>query len=299
MPRISCLRALQALNHGLAPATTPARVQFASISTTAPARDLRSKLWKGEAPGPEDPYTQRSEPEQESLPSERRPAAAPVRQAPGIVLPPRRTEAVSEKDATHNDPTYTPATSIEDLMVAPSLKNWWEQPGHWGDESRFTGFAKAGKVVDRALVEVHLRRAVVEVLALQQAGKLSEWATKKWATGDANAALDILIDVAEDGTASLKTDGSALVEQLTAAEEEATPAKSFSSKQAYDAREWDSKWQDIVLNDEVKFAVSPTQPAAQHNPVSMSNLTPCSSASAFTSSPETSSPTRSSAPSAR
>lgn len=267
MPRIPCLRALQALNHGLAPVATPARVQFASISTTAPARDLRSKLWKGEAPGPEDPYTQRSEPEQESLPSERRPApASSARSASGIVLPPRRTEAVSEKDATHNDPTYTPATSIEDLMVAPSLKSWWEQPGHWGDESRFTGFAKAGKVVDRALVEVHLRRAVVEVLALQQAGKLSEWATKKWTVGDANAVLDISIDVAEDGTASLKTDGSALVEQLTAPEEEATSTKSVSSKKAYDAQEWDSKWQDIVLNDEVKFAVSPTQPAARPSP---------------------------------
>lgn len=279
--------------------TTPTRVQFASISTTAPARDLRSKLWKGEAPGPEDPYTQRSEPEQESLPSERRPAAAPVRQASGIVLPPRRTEAVSEKDAAHNDPTYTPATSIEDLMVAPSLKNWWEQPGHWGDESRFTGFAKAGKVVDRALVEVHLRRAVVEVLALQQAGKLSEWATKKWATGDASTALDISIDVAEDGTASLKTDGSAVVEQLTSAEDEAPPAKSTSSKQAYDARERDSKWQDIVLNDEAKFAVSPTQPAARPDPIQMPNSNPLySSASASTSSPETSSPTRSSAPSA-
>lgn len=257
MSRIPRLRALRTINLGALPATPPARIQFASITT----QDIRGKLWQGEAPGPEDPYTQRPEPVEEpssKLPSEPRPARVQTRGSSRLALPPKRTEAYAEKDLLSNDPTYTPATTLEDLAVAPTLKNWWDQPGHWGDESRFAGFAKVGKVVERDAVEVHLRRAVVEVLALQQAGKLSEWSTKKWATGDAGAALSVSISVAEDGTASLTEDASAITEQLTAAEAESRPAKNFSPEEVKQLRQWDSSWQNMVLNDEVKFAVSST-----------------------------------------
>lgn len=268
MPRIPRLRALQTLNLGAGPVTSPARIQFASISTTAPARDLRSKLWKGEAPGPEDPYTQRPEPAEEpssKLPDEARPARTYARNPSRPVLPPKRSEARSEEDLTHNDPTYTPATSFKELEVAPTLKNWWDQPGHMGDESRFAGFARTGRVVEREVVEVHLRRAVVEVLALQQAGKLSEWSTKKWAMGDAKAASHtsrLPISVAEDGTGSLTEDASAVIERLTAPEEEVSSARGISLEKANRMRKWDSSWQDMVLNDEeVKFAVSATSAA--------------------------------------
>lgn len=260
MPRISRLRALQTLNLGAAPT---ARVPFAAFSTTLPARDLRSKLWKGEAPGPEDPYTQRPEPEDPSsnLPDEARqyPQSSTNAHPSRLVLPPRRTEALTEKELTHNDPTYTPATSIEDLEVAPTLKNWWNQPGHWGEESGFVGFAKAGRVVDEEVLEVYLRRAVVEVLALDQAGKLSEWSTKKWSEGTPETlqqTLSIPVTVAEDGTASVSGDASAIAEQLVSHVEETSVSERISLEEAKSmTQQWDQAWKNLVLNDETKFAV--------------------------------------------
>lgn len=262
MPRISCSRGLQSLRLGIAPSKSPARVPFASISTTAPARDLRSKLWKGQAPGSEDPYTQRPEPEEPStsnLPNEARQYAnSSTKSHPSrLVLPPKRTEALTEKDLTHNDPTYTPATSFEDLEVAPTLNNWWNQPGHWGEESAFKGFAKAEKVTEKEILEVHLRRAVIEVLALEQAGKLSELSTKRWSEGSSEAALSATLTVTEDGKASLTGDISSITEQLVSEVEEVNTRESISIQEARTiAQTWDSSWKNLVLNDETKFAVS-------------------------------------------
>jgi hypothetical protein len=262
MPRISRLRALQTLQLGAVPT---ARVPFAAFSTTLPARDLRSKLWKGEAPGPEDPYTQRPEPEDSSsnLPDEALQhsySSTKAHSSSRLVLPPRRTEALTEKELTHNDPTYTPATSIEDLEVAPTLKNWWNQPGHWGEESGFVGFAKAGRVVEEEILEVYLRRAVVEVLALDQAGKLSEWSTKKWSEGTLETlqqTLSASVTVAEDGTASVSGDVSAIVEQLVSDVEDTSVPERISLEEAQSlTRQWDQSWKNLVLNTETKFAVS-------------------------------------------
>jgi hypothetical protein len=177
-----------------------------------------------------------------------------------LVLPPRRTEALTEKELTHNDPTYTPATSIEDLEVAPTLKNWWNQPGHWGEESGFVGFAKAGRVVEEEILEVYLRRAVVEVLALDQAGKLSEWSTKKWSEGTLETlqqTLSASVTVAEDGTASVSGDVSAIVEQLVSDVEDTSVPERISLEEAQSlTRQWDQSWKNLVLNTETKFAVS-------------------------------------------
>jgi len=176
-----------------------------------------------------------------------------------LVLPPRRTEALTEKELTHNDPTYTPATSIEDLEVAPTLKNWWNQPGHWGEESGFVGFAKAGRVVEEEILEVYLRRAVVEVLALDQAGKLSEWSTKKWSEGTLETlqqTLSASVTVAEDGTASVSGDVSAIVEQLVSDVEDTSVPERISLEEAQSlTRQWDQSWKNLVLNTETKFAI--------------------------------------------
>ena len=245
------------------------------MSTTAPAQagsGLRSKLWKGgDAPGPEDPYTQRPEPEDpaSNLPQEaaqqsrsaRDRTPRPVRET-RLAMPPRRTEATTEKEVGSLDPHYEPAKSIDDLVEVEPLDKWWDQPGHWGPESQFQGFGRAVKVLEKEVVEVYLRRAVVEVLALKQAGKLSEWATKKWAEGSRaalNAALETPITVGEGASASLGGDAAAVVEQLTREADEAEVSESISMEEAQEMiKAWDPSWKDIVLDNEAKFAVRST-----------------------------------------
>lgn len=251
---------------------TPTRVPFviARAKSTAGTGKIRGMLWKdGEAPGAEDPYTQRPETEGEKagLPEEARGRAARDKRPRAVretklAMPRRRTEATTEQEVASSDPNYTPAASLDDLAEVGDLKTWWDQPGHWGAESSFQGFGRADKLLDKELVEVHLRRAVVEVLALRDAGKLSEWAMRKWAEGSGEAlraALKTPVTVAEEGRSpSLGGDASAIVAQLTSAEEgEADSPAEVSLDEARElVKSWDSSWKEIVLDTEAKFAVS-------------------------------------------
>jgi hypothetical protein len=229
---------------------------------------LRGKLWKGEAPGPEDPYTQRMEPEDASnLPEEALETHSRVEYTPEeieqsrLVLPPRnRVEAVTEKELESLDPSYAPATSIEGLEEIQPVKTWWDQPGHWGAESEFRGFA-AEKVEDRALVELSLRRAVVEAFALQEAGLLNEWSAKKWPAGE-RAELDQTLAVeiqVQDGKATLKGDVQSLAGRLTSEVEESEQVDKISAEEAKEiVKTWDASWKQVVLSDQhLKFAVRP------------------------------------------
>ncbi|KAL7817547.1 hypothetical protein V8C44DRAFT_321012 [Trichoderma aethiopicum] len=279
MARITRMRRLQSLQLAIpsqcaaAAAAAAARPSFArAISTTTPAQSkntdwIRGKLWKGEAPGPADPYTQRMEPEaQTNLPEEaldsrsRRDKTPAAVRASRLPLPGRRTEAPAEKELQASDPTYVPAADAEGLEEIGPLSTWWEQPGHWGEESEFKGFGSAVKVVDKDVLEVYLRRAVVEALALQQKGVFSEWATKKWSEGGSRGELDLALAAqveVQDGKATLKGDASAIAEALTSEVEEAEP--STTSLTVEEAREmiksWDSSWKNITLDNPLRFAL--------------------------------------------
>lgn len=286
MPRIPRVRGLSSLQTAIAPSCAANRASLAAraaLSTSARVHGkntdwIRGKLWKGEAPGPEDPYTQRMEPEDVSnLPEEardrpphadHRPAAV---QKSRLALPPRRTEAVAEKELQALDPTYVPATELDGLDQIKPLASWWQQPGHWGQESRFRGFA-AERVEDKALVELYMRRAVVETLALQQAGLLNEWAAKTWPAGrraglDQTLAVDIVV---QDGKATLKGDLSAITKRLTGEVKECQLAKSISAEEAQEiVKAWDASWKEVALDDYyLKFAVRPT-------PLPLQSSTPC------------------------
>ncbi|TFB06679.1 hypothetical protein CCMA1212_000417 [Trichoderma ghanense] len=275
MARITRMRRLQSLQLAIPSqcAAAAARPSFAAaraISTSSPAQSkntdwIRGKLWKGEAPGPADPYTQRMEPEaQSNLPEEALDSSRPGRdKTPAAVresrlaLPGRRTEAAAEKELQASDPTYVPAADAEGLEEVGTLSTWWEQPGHWGEESEFKGFGSAVKVVDKEVLEVHLRRAVVEALALKQAGVFSEWATKKWSEGgELDEALAAQVEV-QDGKATLKGDASAIAEALTSEVEEAE--SSATGVTVEEAREmlksWDSSWKNIALDNPLRFAL--------------------------------------------
>lgn len=273
MPRIPRVRGLSSLQTAIAPSCAANRAPLAAraaLSTSARVHGkntdwIRGKLWKGEAPGPEDPYTQRMEPEDVSnLPEEARDRPSQADHAPAavqksrLVLPPRRTEAVAEKELQSLDPSYVPATELEGLDQIKPLTSWWQQPGHWGQESRFRGFA-AERVEDKALVELYMRRAVVETLALQQAGLLNEWAAKTWPAGrraglDQTLAVEIVV---QDGKATLKGDLSAITKRLTGEVKECQLAKNISAEEAHEiVKAWDASWKEVALDDYyLKFAI--------------------------------------------
>ncbi|KAK4090832.1 hypothetical protein PCL_03440 [Purpureocillium lilacinum] len=274
MPRIPRVSGLKALPLNLAPSSaSPARPSFAAaraISTTCVARGkntewVRGKLWKGEAPGPEDPYTQRPEPEESSnLPEEAleyqpHPDRTPAQiLASRLTLPPKRTEATPESQLKSSDPTYVPATDAEGLEEISTITTWWDQPGHWGAESEFDAFGSVAKVADKEIVEVYLRRAVVELLALQESGVFADWATKKWNEGD-RSALDSTLAVeiqVQDGKASLNGDASSLSQGLTAELEEVDTPERVTLDEAKElVKAWDPAWKSIALDEQAKFAV--------------------------------------------
>ncbi|KAF4983919.1 hypothetical protein FZEAL_796 [Fusarium zealandicum] len=274
MPRIPRVRGLSSLQSAVAPSTSANRVPFvarAALSTSTPAHAppgkntqwIRSKLWKGEAPGAEDPYTQRVEPEDQSnLPAEAKdfqPRRTPQAvQKSRLVLPPSRTEAVTEEEIQAIDPTYTPATTIEGLEEVESLKTWWERPGHWGEESEFKGFGGVDRVQDKAVLEVYLRQAVVETLALQEAGSLEELVAKKWpAAGRSELDETLAVDLqVQDGKATLKGDLSAVTGRLTTEAEAPEQVAKISLEEAQEiVKAWDASWKSITLNDHLKFAI--------------------------------------------
>ncbi len=286
VPRISWARGIQSLRRASsATSRRTASSAFAArhISTTpAPSSSkntewVRSKLWKdGEAPGAADPYTQRPEsvPEDSAVtrlprealdgtdPSDRRPLAVRRSRLP---FPAGRNEAATAKEVRATDPAYEPATSLEELAEMGTLSEWWDQPGHWSELDQFTAFASAEKVTEKAAIEVYYRRALVEVLALQETGALGEWATQKWPEGsraDLDAALAVEI-VAQDGTAVLKGDVAAVANSLTQAldaETEVTRPERISSEEATEmTKAWEPSWKGIAVNDEMKFAVRITE----------------------------------------
>lgn len=275
MPRIPRVRGLSSLQSAVAPSTSVNRIPFAAraaaLSTSSPARIgkntewVRGKLWKGEAPGPEDPYTQRPEPVDESnLPEEaleyqpRRDRTPRAIKESRLALPPKRTEAATEEEIQSVDPSYTPATTIDGLEEIEPLKTWWEQPGHWGEESDFRGFGSADKVQDKAVLEVYLRQALVEALSLQEAGLLEGLVAKKWRPSD-RSELDqtLAVDLqVQDGKATLKGDVSAVTGRLTSEAEQPEEVAKISVEEAQEiVKAWDASWKTVTLNDHLKFAV--------------------------------------------
>jgi hypothetical protein len=273
MPRIPRVGAFASLPSAVAPINRVPFVARATFSTSTPVNALgnktqwiRKQLWKGEAPGPEDPYNERAEPDQSTnLPDEAKDLSnvdtrpSPVRNT-RLVLPPSHSEALTESEVESVETGYTPATSLEDLEEIEPLKTWWEQPGHWGEESEFQGFGKADRVQDQAVLEVYLRQALVESLSYQQRGLLEEYAAKKWPVGN-RAHLDRTLSVGirfKDGKALLSSHFRIVTEKLKARPQELEEKVEISPDEAQQMiNALDPSWKAATLdNDHLKFAVS-------------------------------------------
>jgi hypothetical protein len=146
---------------------------------------------------------------------------------------------------------------MADLEPLPQMKSWWHQPGNWGPESQFSGFSIGArqKITDPNLVKVMLKRAVIEVQALQQTGQYEALKFKRWAVGGKE---DLERVLKGELTAN---DSAAVAASLSAAEtpEQSSTAVLPTLEEAEAAvRAWGTDWMSLTLNDETKFVVCKT-----------------------------------------
>lgn len=83
-----------------------------------------------------------------------------------LVLPGERTEADLPDQIT--DAEYVPAVSAEGLEEVGGLDGWWDRPGTWGESKRYQGFGPREKVMDKSMLEVLTRQALIEAVILHQ-----------------------------------------------------------------------------------------------------------------------------------
>lgn len=194
--------------------------------------------------------------------------------------PPPRSRAARPDEVP--DAGYVPATTADGLRSVGGLDRWWDAPDHWRGD--FVGFRPKRRTTDPALLEVAVRRAVVEALALRRAGREDEL-VGVWPLTDGPEEVQRLLAAVElrvsgDGGAGevqLSGDVEAVLESLRWRDESevvqealvegeadvasasTTPRKKtgLSAAGAEKYREgWDKSWKNVPLDDSrIKFAV--------------------------------------------
>ncbi|OHF00961.1 hypothetical protein CORC01_03789 [Colletotrichum orchidophilum] len=283
---IQCTCAAPAILPISATAATAASARRALSTTPATnSSRVRKALWKGEAPGPEDPYAAESSQALRQAQLERELADAEAelaayeadaketqraeargRQKPQSRLARqvknKRVWAPTEKEVEEKG-DYVPAKTIDGLEEIGGLEGWWEQEGRWGKESEYVGFSSGGKIVDADLCAARVRQAVVEALAISGSAELQGRLTAAWARGDGESfsrATALGLKVGENGSVSLEGDASA-IEGVVAplfeapnAEVSENAVEPANAKALVEA--WGEAWKSISLEDaRFKFAV--------------------------------------------
>lgn len=181
------------------------------------------------------------------------------------VPPPQRSHA--ERLDEVSDPSYIPAITADGLETVGGLGNWWDKQGHWSND--FVGFKPSQKVLDPAVIEAAVRQAVIEAIALRQAGREDEL-VRAWPirADKLDRLMEVSIHVEEDGAVSLTGDVSLVLEALNQesqpnfANESTTDGfldKSvLSAEKAQEWKDiWGHGWKAASLSDpRIKFAVS-------------------------------------------
>lgn len=193
-----------------------------------------------------------------------------------LVLPPEEVEVAPREDELDaGGVSYVPADTAHDLEVVGGLGGWFERDEHWGASKRYAGFAPTHRVADPALLELNVRRAMAEALAVAAAGTGGDKApllTGLWergGRGDAERALGLRLEVREDGAVGVvAADAAGIVRALrwdpdapeasVAAPGEEVGKQQFSPDEAREiVQTWDEGWKKISLHDaQLKFAVS-------------------------------------------
>ncbi len=166
------------------------------------------------------------------------------------------------------DMSYAPAETGDGLEKVGGLKGYWEDKSHWDRSNEIKVFGPERVITDPAVLEVTVRRAIVEALAVRgyEAGADAQLKlTDSWQLGgrqDGITALSVQISVADDG--SVRLEGN--VEAVVSALEDPAPSSQTdlpwgtglldsASAQAV-VQSWDASWKSLSLDDAVlKFAV--------------------------------------------
>ncbi|KAI1775980.1 ribosomal subunit 39S-domain-containing protein [Hypoxylon cercidicola] len=181
------------------------------------------------------------------------------------VPPPRRSYA--ERSDEVSDPSYVPAVTASGLQTVGGLQNWWDKPDHWSND--FVAFKPSQKVLDPAVIEVSVRRAVIEAFALRQAGREDEL-VRAWPIREEelDRLMEVTIHVGENGAVSLAGDVSIVLETLDRKEQPSITDESttdgsleklvLSAEEAQKYKDaWDHDWKAASLSDpRIKFAVT-------------------------------------------
>lgn len=197
-----------------------------------------------------------------------------------LVLPPEEVAVAQREDELAADGVrYEPADTAHGLEVVGGLGGWFERDENWGTSKRYAGFAPTSRVADPALLELNVRRALAEALAVAAAAAASGARADKaplltglWERGgreDAERALGLRLEVREDGAVGVvAADAEGVVRALrwdpdapgssVAAVGEEVGKQQFSPDEAREiVQTWDEGWKKISLHDaQLKFAVS-------------------------------------------
>ncbi|ROW08338.1 hypothetical protein VMCG_03224 [Cytospora schulzeri] len=188
-----------------------------------------------------------------------------------LALPPDEITLAPRADMVEEaEPDYTPAEHAEGLEVVGGLKGWFERDDHWGGSKRYAGFVPTHKVQDPSLLELSVKRAVVEALAVSAQQGNAELLTGLWERGEKEDAVRVLglgVQVAEDGSAKLVGDVEGVVKALrwdpdapgsSASLDEEVGRQRFTPEEAGEiVKTWDKTWKTISLRDvRLKFAVT-------------------------------------------
>lgn len=225
-----------------------------------------------------------------------------------LVLPGERTEADLPDQIT--DAEYVPAVSAEGLEEVGGLDGWWDRPGTWGESKRYQGFGPREKVMDKSMLEVLTRQALIEAVILHQHKRPS-----KVTLPGPEARREVLlaeITAGPEGEATIapevrkmvlalgrsKVEGSAVAGETPAAEDQVAEAKitgeGLESEDVEDVagepavvshelnpvearrlmKQWDSSWKKLTLENPVlKFWVGcPLRTAPVHARLSSANM---------------------------
>jgi hypothetical protein len=144
---------------------------------------LRRRIWgTDQPPGQENPY-EKIKPGERVRRQDREEEAAQRQNSKGEL-----------KTMADVDPAYVPATSWEGLESVGGFGHWWKQ--NWDAEHQFNGFLPRSKSTDRNAITAALRRAMVEVFALREAGIPLSEVSKAISEWDPTSSVQILPAIA-------------------------------------------------------------------------------------------------------
>lgn len=201
-----------------------------------------------------------------ALEERHRQSAKIVKHGPKSRLKTKKERTRAPTEAKAKSKGYVPATNIDELENIGGLQGWWDQPGHWGEESQYVGFSSrsiAEKIEDGNVCEALVRQALVEALVLAQLDR--EALKGKWVPGnrkDFNRATAISLRAfgALGAVAEAQNDAAVKIARMVLSFDrpDNEGGEIISAKEAKALVDsWDPKWKAMPVRDPlVKFAVS-------------------------------------------